>query len=295
VRRARPQLVGDLLADYMTYSRHNKRSHEADRARAARLSGRFGSRLAGDVTGKDVEECKTALGAEGLSLASVNHHLKLLKAVYNRAIRLGNYAGHNPVAAVRLSPENNARNRCLTQEEEARLLDALPGRLRPLVVMALHTGMRRGELRALRWEDVDLANGALRVRRDKAGDGRWVALNRVALEALRTVKREQRVSGPYVFCSPEGRFLHNFERYWRPALRAAAIPDFRFHDCRHTFASRLAMAGTDLYTVQRAGGWKSQAMVQRYAHLSPDHIRAAVERLAQPATGVSGTKTGTGQ
>jgi integrase len=185
-----------------------------------------------------------------------------------------------------------------TEEHKAKRaeVDALPASLRPFMTMALHTGMRRGELRALRWEDVDFATGALRVRRDKAGDGRWVVLNRVALEALRTLKREQRVSGPYVFCSPEGRFLHNFERVWRPALRAAAIPDFRFHDSRHTFASRLAMAGADLYTVQRAGGWKSQAMVQRYAHLSPDHIRAGVEKLALgvPGSG-TGTKTGTAQ
>ena len=68
-------------------------------------------------------------------------------------------------------------------------------------------------------------------------------------------------------------------------------PDFHFHDLRHTFASRLAMAGVDLYTVQRAGGWKTAIMVQRYAHLSPDHIRAAVERLAQNGIG---TKIGTG-
>ena len=128
---------------------------------------------------------------------------------------------------------------------------------------------------------------------DKAGDGRWVALNRIAVDALRAVKRDQRVMSPYVFCSPEGRFLHNFERYWRRALRAAALADFRFHDCRHTFASRLALAGTDLYTVQRAGGWKSQSMVQRYAHLSPDHIKAAVERLAATSAVATGTKTGT--
>jgi integrase len=76
---------------------------------------------------------------------------------------------------------------------------------------------------------------------------------------------------------------------------AAQIPDFRFHDCRHTFASRLAMTpGVDLYTVQRAGGWKSQAMVQRYAHLSPDYVRAAVERMAKShSEGGTGTKTGT--
>ena len=83
----------------------------------------------------------------------------------------------------------------------------------------------------------------------------------------------------YVFSSPEGKLFHNFERYWRPALRAANIPDFRFHDLRHTFASRRAMAGVDLYTVQRAAGWKTQVMVQRYAHLDPRHMRAAVGRL----------------
>lgn len=295
-QRTRPLLVSELVRDYMEYSRENKRSYGADQARAARLRARFGDRLASDLNSKDVEELKTALAVEGLAVATINHHLKLLKAVYNRSIRQGNHVGHNPVAAVRLTREHNARNRCLSAEEEARLLEALPFSLRALVTMALHTGMRRGELRALRWEDVDFATGALRVRRDKAGDGRWVALNRVALDALRAVKRDQKVSGPYVFCSSEGRFLHNFERVWRPALNAAAIPDFRFHDCRHTFASRLAMNGTDLYTVQRAGGWKSQAMVQRYAHLSPDHIRAAVEKLAQGNAGsATGTRTGTAQ
>jgi integrase len=155
--------------------------------------------------------------------------------------------------------------------------------------------MRRGELRALKWEDVDLATNAIRIRNDKAGDGRWVALNSVAREGLLAAKREQKILSNYVFCSPQGKFLHNFERYWRPALSQARIPDFRFHDCRHTFASRLAMAGVDLYTVQRAGGWKTQVMVQRYAHLSPDHMRAAVERLARPLRGPTGTKTGTAE
>ena len=107
-------------------------------------------------------------------------------------------------------------------------------------------------------------------------------------------QREQKILSTYVFCSPEGRFLHNWERDWRPAVLAAKVPNFRFHDCRHTFASRLAMSGVDLYTVQRAGGWKTQVMVQRYAHLSPDHMKAAVERLARPVSeGRTGTKTGT--
>jgi integrase len=96
----------------------------------------------------------------------VNHYLKFLKAVFNRGIRPGRLA-FNPVRAVKLYQEHNARNRCLSPEEEGRLLKALPNRMRPLVTMALHTGMRRGELRALRWEDVDLATATVRVRLDR--------------------------------------------------------------------------------------------------------------------------------
>jgi integrase len=239
-----------------------------------------------------VEDFKANL-ARDRKVATVNHYLKFLKAVFNRAIRRG-LLTYNPVRSVKLFQEHNARNRCLSAEEETRLMEALPVALRPLVMLALHTGMRRGELRALKWQDVDFAAGTVHIRQDKAGEGRWLALNSAARAALLTVKREQKIMSPYIFCSPQGKFLHNFERYWRPALEAAKISDFRFHDCRHTFASRLAMAGVDLYTIQRAGGWKTQVMVQRYAHLSPDHIRAAVERLMKPGSAsATGTKTGT--
>jgi hypothetical protein len=89
------------------------------------------------------------------------------------------------------------------------------------------------------------------------------------------------ILSPYVFCSQKGRFLHNLAKAWCLALESPGIEDFRFHDLRHTFASRLAMAGVDPYTVQRAGGWKTAIMVQRYAHLSPDYMRAAGEQLAK--------------
>jgi len=314
VRREQPLLLDDLVKDYLEHSRRSKRSHADDIPRAERILARWRGRLATDIRSADVEDFKAQLattlttvrdrrsGAEDktrpresrpLSVATVNHHLKRLKAIYNRAIRAGRLT-YNPVAAVKMYKEHNARNRCLSSEEEARLMEALPSRLLPFVVLALNTGMRRGELQTLRWQDVDFASGTLRISRDKAGDGRWVVINSVAREALLSVKREQKILSPYVFSSATGKLLHNFERDWKPALLAAKIPDFRFHDLRHTFASRLAMAGVDLYTVQRAGGWKTQVMVQRYAHLNPAHIRAAVERLTQPnPQGATGTRTGT--
>ena len=88
---------------------------------------------------------------------------------------------------------------------------------------------------------------------------------------------------PYVFCSPRGQFLHDLDRVWRPAVQAANIPNFRFPDLRHTFASRFAMAGVDLYTVQRAGGWKTQVMVQRA-------VRTPQPRSHSGGNGAAGTE-----
>ena len=167
----------------------------------------------------------------------------------------------------------------------------LPDRPKPLATVALRTGMRKGELLALRWHDVDFYTGALRVREARSGEGRFVAMNSVVRDTLKRVRQEQiqrargqakggrEILSPFVFCSHRGRFLRNLAKAWYPALEAAGIEDFRFHDLRHTFASRLAMAGEDLSIIQRAGGWKTAITMQRYAHLSPDHMRAAVQRL----------------
>src|SRR5262249_40519928 len=157
-------LFEELVEDYLEYSRRSKRSSADHMPRARRLLVLWKDRLAMDLTSKDVEGLKASLAEtltkgrkrsleadnkrkpqalQPLSPATVNHHLKLLKAVYNRAIRAGRLT-YNPVAAVNLLHEHNARNRCLSLEEENRLLNALPARLRSFVVVALHTGMRRG-------------------------------------------------------------------------------------------------------------------------------------------------------
>jgi len=316
--RERPVMFKEIVRDYKAYAETNKRSHKDDRPRLARLLKAFRRKLARDITPQDVEALKVAMsttargGRRGgdpeergnpLKVATVNHHLKLLKAIFNRAIKTGKLT-YNPVRAIKLFKENNARTRCLTPEEEARLFAHLAESVKPLVTVALHTGMRKGELLNLRWDDVDFYTGTLRVREAKSGEGRSVVMNSVVRAASQAVRREQiekareqakggrEILSPYVFCSSKGRFLHNLAKAWYPALEAAGIEDFRFHDLRHTFASRLAMAGVDLYTIQRAGGWKTAIMVQRYAHLSPDHMRAAVERLAWNE---SGTQSGTGR
>jgi len=117
-------------------------------------------------------------------------------------------------------------------------------------------------------------------RRDKAGMAAGLVLNAEALDAVRTMKRERSVLSPFVFCTPEGKSLNNnFNRYWTSARTAAQLLDFRFHDLRHTFASRLVRQGLSSYVVQHAGGWRTASMMARYAHLDPHTIRAAVKSL----------------
>ena len=183
---ATPKTVAELLEDFLVSTERIKRSHSSDVARAERLKVAFGTQAASSVTPRQVEDFKLNLAQE-FSEATVNHYLKLLKAVYDRARRHG-WATHNPVSAVKLYTEHNARSRCLSPEEEVRLTDKLPASLRPLVTVALHTGMRKGELLNLKWTDVDLATGTVKLPVDKAGTGRSVALNSAAWDTLYALK-----------------------------------------------------------------------------------------------------------
>lgn len=169
----------------------------------------------------------------------------------------------------------------MTEDEEGRLLDVLPGHFKPLVVLAIHTGLRRGELINLHWDNIDFRTGTLTIKRSKHGESRHVPLNRVAVETLITMKRERKVLAPFIFTTETGKYLHNFERTWLTAVKKAGIEGFRFHDLRHTFASRLAMKGRPLRTIQELMGHKTITMTLRYAHLSPGYLREAVEGLCE--------------
>jgi integrase len=151
------------------------------------------------------------------------------------------------------------------------------------VTVLLHTGFRRGEFLGLRWQDVDLKGGVLTIPKAKNGESRHVPLT----STVRTIlsRRTRPLDGSaLVFPNSEGhRDLRWAKKTVPAALRAAQIEDFRFHDLRHTFASRPAMEGVDLMTMRELMGRKSMAMTLRYSHLSPGHRRTAIERLVTRA------------
>lgn len=210
--------------------------------------------------------------------ATVNRELELLRAAMRWAHRRGEVPQVPRVARLQQPP---GRVRYLSDDEEVRLLAACSPRLRALVLLALHTGARLGELLALRWRDVDLAAGLLHLERSapggdlgtKSGQRRDVPANAVARQVLDGLGRGDAVE---LLLGPWSAASHIFAA----AAADAGIPDVRFHDLRHTFASRLVMCGVGLRTVADLLGHRTLAMVMRYSHLSPGHLRDAVEVLA---------------
>ncbi|MBV8139736.1 MAG: site-specific integrase [Deltaproteobacteria bacterium] len=285
-------LLDDLLKEYQEAKEQEGKAILRTNIGYTRLQHRFGGRYVGAISAADVEAWRQELLKE-MSPATVNRHLQLLRAVLRRGIR-DRILQASEIPEIKLLKENNQRVRFLSDDEEQRLLVELPAVLRPLVTVAIHTGMRRGELLNLMWNDVDFVGQTVFVRKAKSGEGRRIPMSPTVHSTLKAIRqkdrreqlrsrilRRQEESG-YVFAAPRGGYLLNLNRAWYPALRRAGIEDLRFHDLRHSFASRLVMNGVDLYRVQTLMGHKTPAMTLRYAHLSPEHLRAAVATLDAP-------------
>jgi len=287
-RRQRAALFDDLLREYRKAKEREGKEVQRGEYGYQRLREAFGGRRADAIAPRDVEVFRDRL-METLAPASVVRHLTLLRAILNRAIRDGRLATL-PTRGVKWPKENNRRVRCLGDDEERRLMRKLPARLRPLVVLALNTGMRRGELLGLRWQDIDLINRTITIREAKSGEGRRLPMNEQVYEALSALRRAAIRAGgaaadvaafraALVFRPSAEAMKTAIKRHFDRARRAAGIEDFHFHDLRHTAASRLAMGGIDLYTIGELLGHKTLAMTARYAHLLPDHLKRAVGLL----------------
>jgi len=289
--RRRRVRFDDLVDDYRQASAQAGTAIMRTDIGYTRALAGFGGRRAETITAREVEAWRDKL-AESLSPASVAHHLSMLRAIFNRGVRDGKLAAA-PTRKVEFPQENNARVRYLSDDEETRLMEALAKWLRAMVVVAIHTGLRVGELLKLRWPDVDFGSASIHVREAKSGEGRRLPINQAALVTLRRLRdarpkviqlEERRAAGEggCVFGPDTAALRMSINREFRRAAAAAKIEDLRFHDLRHTFASRLVTRGFDLYRVQTLMGHKTAKMTMRYAHLSPGALREAVEALCVP-------------
>ncbi len=292
--RIKPVTFADLAADALVYSRARKRSYMDDKCRMAKIREHFGSYVAELISPKDIDSWLDS--HDQWAVATKNRYLALIKLSYRLAERNGSVK-LNPARLVRMRKENNQRVRYLNQyeplptsapylqnchDEESRLMAVIQNKYAfhlPELEIALNTGMRRSEQYGTEWPNVNFERKVLTVPRSKHGEARHIALNSVALAAFKSLLTNISTSN-FVFLNESGHdFLRGNKHWFEDAVREAGIRDFTWHDLRHTFASRLVMAGENLRTVQELMGHKTINVTCRYAHLAPAQQLAAVEKL----------------
>ena len=206
----------------------------------------------------------------------VNKEMQVLSSIFTLALEKGLIASRPRTTMFRVSGE---RIRYLTSDEETALFEQLDGCewLKGIVLIALHTGMRRGEICGLQWFDMNFERGLIRVRNTKNGKDRIIPMN----ATVRTLLGNQAKTSTYVFPSPRtGERLVEIKYSFVRAIKGAKITDLRFHDLRHTAATRMGDAGADAFTLAAIFGWSDIRMAMRYTHAMEDAKRRAVEAIA---------------
>jgi integrase len=270
-----------------TYSEANNKPSEVQSKRTilrCHLLAAFGEKKLDVIQQREIEAYKSAKLKAGLAPKSVNNHLTILRRILSLAAEWGVLTHTPPVKWLKCpEPEFDF----LDFDEAVRLEKGAAGEWAVMITVGLTTGLRQGELLALRWEDVDLVRGRLLVRRavargvigtPKSGKSREIPLNEKALAAL---KRQRHLRGELVFCDDAGKMLRKGSCKWPlwSACKRAGLRRIGWHVLRHTFASHLVMRRAPLKAVQELLGHSTIEMTMRYSHLSPDVRKDAVRLL----------------
>lgn len=273
-------LEGEFTDWQKTHSKHGER----DTRRLVATLGRLGSSKLGKLTHRKIDRWKIDR-ASIVKPATLNRELASLKSALNRAVEWS-LLDENPAKHVKaIKDDAGKRARYLDKKERKRLHKALKACESPylpvMVNLILHTGLRRGEVFSLCWEDIDLDAPILHVRaaNAKSSKDRYIPLNKNAVTLLKGWRLRSGNREGLVFRNPAGYQLRDIKRQWIKLMKAAEISDFRFHDLRHDFASRLVQASVDLYRVKDLLGHSTITLTERYSHLQPRHLLDAVQKL----------------
>ncbi len=291
-RHTLAELVERYIAEVVPSRR--KADHQVLTAQLRWWSSRLGAYTLADVTPSMIADHRDRLAkGEGMSghkiaPATQNRYLQALSHAFSVAVREWEWLEDNPIRRVRKLKEPRGRVRFLSEDERQRLLEVCKEskcrNLYPLVLLAISTGARQGELLSLRWPDIDLDRGLATVHHTKNGERRALPLAGPALQELKSRSRVRRIDTNLVFANRRG--VAPFPRAaWDLALERAEIEDFRFHDLRHSAASYLAMTGATLAELAEILGHKTLAMVKRYSHLTEQHTSRVVARMNQQIFG----------
>jgi integrase len=298
--------VDELAERYFTYARdqQRKRSWPRDRTSIKALTGYFGGRRVADITPADIEQYRAwryatrSRRGRPLTPATVNRELACLKRMFSVAMKglivlKGGLPRANPAAAVSLARELSERDRVLTPDEFCRVSQEAPAWLRPMLLIAYHTGMREGEVRSLRWEQIDLKRGTVRLKSSetKTDAPRTIPLNPTLTMLLKDATRY--VGCPYVFINPaklaawhadpegvdpryrDSSLVHAFTR----ACHKAGVANATFHDLRHTFVTNARRAGIDYFRIMAITGHKTMTVFKRYNTIDERDVHQAMRQM----------------
>lgn len=254
-------------------------------------SRRIGEHSLSSVTPALVTDCRNALleepGRHGVQRgpAIVNRYLATLSHVFTVAVREWQWASENPCRYLKKLSEPRGRERYLSDDEVVRLLDAcrlsyMPA-LFPVVVLALATGMRKGEILRLQWDRVDLEAGSIRLIDTKNGHARTVPLTGFALDVVKQWQAESEIGSLVFPCADDLIRPIEIRRAWNRSMRDAGVENFHFHDLRHTCASYLVGNGISLAALAEILGHRTLQMVRRYSHLADDRARDELMQVGE--------------
>lgn len=269
----------DLAKEYRKWA-ERQRSYASKKFFIALLEKNFAFMPLRRFNTMMVEQFQTEEMQKGKKPATINRYVATLSHMFTKAVEweMVEEGSLKRIRKARLLPENNRRLRYLSKEECQNLIGAADQHLKPIVIAALNTGMRKSEILGLRWDQVDLKHGFILLEITKNGDRREIPINNTLKETFKGITR--RLDVPHVFYDPKtGKAYQDVKKSFGSACRKAKIRDFHFHDMRHTFASHMVMAGVDLTTIKELLGHKTLTMTLRYAHLAPSHKVKAVDML----------------
>jgi len=259
------------------YINHDRRDVRTFQGRMKNILEAFGDWVADEMKPSDIDAW---ISSHDWAPATKNRYKNVFGKTFKIALADGKVNG-NPARMVEQRPENNARIRFLSTDEEKRFRDVINRKFpihMPEFDVALNTGMRKSEQFSLEWPQISLTRKRIRLERTKNGSDREIPLNKTCLGVLEALHAIRPHNGR-VFLSKYGRELNNPRAWFELALEEAKVKNFRWHDLRHTFISRLVMKDVNLRTVQELAGHKTISMTTRYAHLAPEHNQAAIEKL----------------
>lgn len=276
--KERDKTLEELLSRYLEEVTPDKKpgTQRDDRSYAVKLARFFGDRFLNEITPDLVTQYKLER-KKTVGPCSVNRELSLLSAAFNQAIRIWGWCKYNPVSAVPRDKEPK-RVRYFSEKEFQEIYDLLPDWVKPIVLLAKNTGLRLSNAVNLRSAQVNLKKRLIVLEAEEMKNSQTlgVPVNDNAYAVLK-----DRVHSKYVFCRKDGKPYTTWgvSQSFKRACQKAGYPDYRFHDLRHDFCSKLVQAGIDLYTVKELAGHKDITTTQRYAHLSPGRLHDAVSVL----------------